>query len=250
MNAMFNTNTETKSNILQTKSSIQADDSYRIFRITKKQNDDSDDENIDGHHHMYILYNENSITSKPQRKSIKNSDRHGFDGWKRKSTKNKRLLFLHKTSCDSTSNEAKIPSSPSQITTDLSPSINSNDASLSLLSKKDEKQITDLHGTGQSFESDVLGTNLDGPNDAALNNLLVRADQLETTVKKQDFNKIQRVSRTSIQQKRKRCLIACSTISIALMVIIAVIVVGMVMILKHRTPTDQVKKPSSIYDLF
>ena len=133
------------------KSSIQVDDSYRIFRITKKQNDDSDDENIDGHHHMYILHKENNITSKPQRKSIKNSDRHGFvclndcsidkeyfcwmffkDGWKRKSTKNKRLLFLHKTSCDSTSNEAKIPSSPSQITTDLSPSINSVNKSNSI----------------------------------------------------------------------------------------------------------------------
>ena len=47
------------------------------------------------------------------------------DGWKRKSTKNKRLLFLHKTSCESTSNDTKTPPSVGQLTNDLSPSITS-----------------------------------------------------------------------------------------------------------------------------
>lgn len=48
----------------------------------------------------------------------------GFqDGWKRRNTKDKRLLFLHKTSCESTSYETKTPPSSSPLTHDLSPSI-------------------------------------------------------------------------------------------------------------------------------
>jgi len=45
------------------------------------------------------------------------------DGWKRKSTKNKRLLFLQKASCESTSNEHKTPPSSHLLTNDLSSSI-------------------------------------------------------------------------------------------------------------------------------
>ncbi|UJR28987.1 hypothetical protein I4U23_010205 [Adineta vaga] len=250
MNAIFNTNVDFKPYIPRKKSSTRLDDSYRIFHITRKQEEESDDDdddgkNTNGHRHMHIINEDEHKTSKPQRKSVKGSDRHGFDGWKRKSTKNKRLLFLHKTSCESTSNEAKTPPSPIQITNDISPSIISNDAASIQLLKKDKKQTNEQQRhDGQSFESDGLSE----PIDETLNNLLARADQLETTVKQQDFNKIQRVSRINIQ--RKRCLIICSTILIAITITIAIIIIVIIMMLKHRTYNDRVVKPSLIYDTF
>ncbi|CAF0720148.1 unnamed protein product [Adineta steineri] len=238
MNALINTNMEFKSNVLRKKPSFRLDGSYRIFHITKRQKEESDDDD-DHHHNTHTISKERDIKTRHHKKSFRLSDRHGFEGWKRKSTKNKRLLFLHKTSCESTSNEAKTPPSPRRLTNDLSQSIISNNAASNQLLKQEKN-------TGESlFESDVLVEDIHETIDhdnVTLNNLLARADQLETSVKKQEFNKIHRIPRTSIQRKRKRFIIICSTILIILTIVVTIILFTLIIVLRYKTYKNQVSK--------
>jgi uncharacterized protein YqhQ len=61
----------------------------------------------------------------------------------------------------------------------------------------------------------------------------------------QEFNKIQPIARASFQQRRKRFIIACGTVLIALTIIIIIVVFVVIMTIRYKT---QISKSPSIYD--
>ncbi len=120
----------------------------------------------------------------------------------------------------------------------------------------------------ESSESDALVEAIDktvNHDEAALNDLLARADKLETTVKTpvrsidilltindsfffQDFNKVQPIARTNLRRKRKHFIIACGATLIILTIIIAIIIFVLIMTLRYKAHMDQLPKSSSIPD--
>ncbi len=116
----------------------------------------------------------------------------------------------------------------------------------------------------ESLESDVLVEAIDET--VTLNDLLARANQLETTVKQQvsfksersrkwiiifflqEFNKIQPLSRTNTHQRRKRFIIACTAILIILTIVITIVIVIVIRTLRHKKNTNYLPRSPSIYD--
>ncbi|CAF2575806.1 unnamed protein product [Rotaria sp. Silwood2] len=199
----MDTNSENKANILRKKPSIRQDGSYRIFHITKKNKDESDDEDNLHTKNEQIINKENHIKTKYQKRSLKASNRHG-------------------------SNDA---------------------ASKQLLT--DNIQHDKQNNIGESSQTDTLIEAIDETmvhNDATLDNLLARADKLEVTVKQQDFNKIQPISQTRFHRRRKSCIIAFSTVLIAFIIFIIILISVVVMTLKHKANISRTSKSSSIYN--
>ncbi|CAF1081734.1 unnamed protein product [Rotaria sordida] len=236
MNTLMDTNSENKPNILRKKPSFRQDGSYRIFHITKKNKDESDDEDNLHTNNEQIINTENHIKTRYQKRSLKTSNRNGTERWKRKSTKNKRLLFLSKASCESTSNEVMDSSLSNQLINNSVQSIISGD----IASKQfvtNNQQSDKQNDIDELSQSDTLIEAVNehvAHDDAALDNLLARADKLEITVKQQDFNKIQPMSLSYIHRRRKRCIIGFSTVLVAFIIIIIIIISAVVLTLKHR----------------
>ncbi len=67
-----------KSNSLQKKSSFRRDGSYRIFHITKKQKEESDDDDNVYIKTQQMIEKANDIKPKSQKKSFKISNRNGL----------------------------------------------------------------------------------------------------------------------------------------------------------------------------
>ncbi|CAF1349682.1 unnamed protein product [Rotaria sp. Silwood1] len=248
----MDTYSENKANNLQKKSSFRQDGSYRIFHITNKNKEESDDENNLSTKNEQLVNKENHIKPRYQKRSLKTSSRNGSERWKRKSTKNKRLLFLSKASCESTSNDAINSSISDQLMNNSFQSIIPNDAGSKqflTIDIEDDKQ----NNIGDSSQTDTLIEAIDetiAHDDATLNNLLARANVLEVTVKQQDFNRVRPISQTRFNQRRKRCLVAFISVLIAFIIFLIIIVFVVVMTLKHKAHMNRISKPSSIYSSY
>ncbi|CAM2696248.1 unnamed protein product [Rotaria socialis] len=231
------------------KSSIRQNTSYRIIHVTKKTKDESDDECDLCTQNKYMADKENYRKIRYQKRSFKLSTRNGSERWKRKSTKDKQLLVISKTSSESTSTNMKDSVLRDRLT--------NNTSQLSILSDPTSKEYQKENYIGESSSSDVLIDPIDetiSNNDATLDDLLARADKLETTVKLQDFNKIQPQVQAQAQvilyRRRKRRVIAVGTVLTTLIIIIIIIIVAVVLTIRYKAKTDQISKSSRIQNSY
>ncbi|CAF1414987.1 unnamed protein product [Rotaria magnacalcarata] len=250
MNTLTDTTCKCKPNILQKKSSIRQNTSYRVFHVTKKAKDESDDEYDLCTQNKYMADKENYRKIRYQKRSFKSSTRNGSERWKRKSARNKQLFVISKTSSESTSSNMKDSVLRDQLT--------NNASQLSILVNSDptSKEYQKENYIGESSSSDVLIDPIDetiSNNDATLDDLLARADKLETTVKLQDFNKIQPQVQAQAQvilyRRRKRCVIAVGTV-LTILTIIIIIIVAVALTIRYKAKTDQISKSSRIQNSY
>ncbi|CAF1159432.1 unnamed protein product [Adineta steineri] len=200
---------ENKPNIIRKKSSFLRDGSYRIFHITKKSKDNNDNQN-----NIDLI-----IDNKIQRKSLKISNRNGL----------KQFFLFHKTSCDSSSTEIKTSLASRHTTNELSPPVfYSNTTSENSLRKTKSDNTIDTSETNHIDEINVY------------KNLHDRTDKFEQSPsRKQILHSMHPELQASFHRRRKRFIVACGTVTIALSVIITIIVYVIVMTVRYITEINQ-----------